>query len=66
MKAIRDRGAVICAGVAIVLALVTWVRADGGRSQQLADLTAQVQTLEVQLQHMQSEMDSYFLAHDGH
>lgn len=63
---IRDRGALICAIVAIVLALVAWVHNDGGRSQQLSDLTTQVQALETQVQHMQQELDQYLLVHDGH
>lgn len=63
---IADKGALICAVVAILLAVTTWVRGDAGRSQQIADLSAQFAALNVKLDHMQAEIDDYLLRHDGH
>lgn len=66
MRAIKDKGALLAALVAIVLALVSWTRADAGRSQQLTDLTQRVTELQVQVQHIQSEWDQFLFKHDGH
>lgn len=66
MKTIKDHSAFAAAAVAIVLALIAWVRGDAGRSQQLADLAGSVQQVEQQVNHMQQELDEYLLKHDGH
>lgn len=66
MTKLKDNGPLIVALTAILIAVVPWVRNDGGRSQQLADLTQQVSRLEQQVGHMQQELDQYLLVHDGH
>ena len=65
MSTIKDKGALIAALVAIVLSLVSWMRADAGRTQQLADLQANVQHIEQQMQKFQSDLDQYLFRHDG-
>lgn len=66
MRTLKDKGALVAALVAVAIALVSWVGAQGARNQQLADLAAQVQHLEQQMQQVQSALDQYLYAHDGH
>lgn len=66
MLTIKDKGALVCAIVAVVLALATWMRGDASRSQQIADLGDRVAHIEQQLATMQQELDTYLLRHDGH
>jgi uncharacterized protein YxeA len=66
MTKIKDKGALIAALVAIALSLVSWMRADAGRTQQLADLQANVQHIEQQMQRFQADFDQYLYQHDGH
>jgi sensor domain CHASE-containing protein len=65
-RRLKDNGPLIAALVAVVIAGMGWVRSDGGRSQQLSDLTQQVSRLEQQVSHMQQSLDQYLLIHDGH
>lgn len=66
MKKLKDNGAIIAVIAALGIAATGWLRSDGGRSQQLADLSQQVSRLEQQVGHMQQELDQYLLVHDGH
>lgn len=63
---IRDKGSMIAAIVAIVIALGTLYGTQAAKNQQLADLTAEVQHLETQVQHVQNQLDQYLYTHDGH
>lgn len=66
MSTIKDKGAFLAALVALFIAGATYVGSQGARSQQLADVAAQVAHLEQQVQAMQGELDQYLYAHDGH
>jgi len=63
---LKDNGPLIAALLAVAIAGMGWLRSDGGRSQQLADINQQVSRLEQQVEHMQQEMDQYLFVHDGH
>jgi len=66
MKTLKDNGAVLALFGMLAIAGAGWLSNEGGRSQQLADLTQQVTRLEQQVAHMQQELDQYLLVHDGH
>jgi len=66
MRKLRDSGPLVAAIAAILIAATGWLRSDGSRSQQLADVQAQVSQISQQMQRLQQEIDEYLLHHDGH
>lgn len=60
---IRDKGALVAAIAALAIALAGWMRGEAARSQQLSDLVQEVQQLQGEVAHLQTEIDTYLLRH---